>query len=278
LTPSLDLILTRPAQESQVWLSGLERAGHNAVNWPLIEIQPITNSSPLADQLERQTIFNNINTFAALVFVSSSSVEHFFKALQGATVPRTPCWVTGPGTAQALQKHGVPSQQIVSPPANAVQFDSPQLWEVTKNLVKPGEKVLFIRGSDAVPHITNPKSLLQETAKSSPSGSEWLMTQLRQKGVGVSEICVYLRCAPLWDEAQKQSAIETLDQGRIWIFSSSLSVQHLERLIPHQDWSRARALATHTRIAQCALEIGWGVVQVSRPTLSDVLTSLEYFY
>ena len=252
------------------------------VNWPLIEIQPFVsgdNSAVSAIEAERNTIFSSISSFAALVFVSSAAVEHFFCSPRGVALPQVPCWVTGPGTSQALQKHGIPSHQIVSPPVNAPQFDSPQLWEVAKNLVKAGESVLFVRGLDAESigtHISHQDTA--DTADSVPSGSEWLMHQLRQHGVTVREIVVYLRCAPLWDEEQKQRALKTVDQGSIWIFSSSLSLQHLDRIIPQQDWSQARAITTHKRIAQSALDRGWGVVQVSRPTLGDVLTSLEYFY
>ncbi|MGE3348297.1 MAG: uroporphyrinogen-III synthase, partial [Ramlibacter sp.] len=40
---------------------------------------------------------------------------------------------------------------------------------------------------------------------------------------------------------------------------------------------RARAVATHPRIAQAAREAGFGVVCESRPALADVVASIESF-
>lgn len=305
MASSLNLILTRPAQEAPKWLEGLVSGGHQVVNWPLIEISPIARVELIKSN--PQTI-RCINSYSALVFVSSAAVEHFFQALTTETgqvqhiQPHVLCWATGPGTALALKRQGLSAQQIVSPLANAPQFDSPQLWEVTKDLVSAGQKVLFIRGlnqlgekkiTDWPPRSSESVSeddtsdsesgneigseIGSESGSGSGSGSQWLMYQLRQKGVQVDELAVYLRGLPKWSEEQKQKAILTLNQGSIWIFSSSLSVHNLGRLLPTQDWSKCRALTTHNRIAQSALEMGWGVVHASRPTISDVVMSLKYF-
>lgn len=275
----LNIILTRPTHESLNWLEGLERAGYSAVNWPLIEITPI---NPAESGKDNAQVFNKLDTFDAMVFVSSAAVEHFFHALiqtQGLKkfqAQCSKCWATGPGTAQALLKHGVPESQIVSPPANAAQFDSPQLWEISKHLLKPGERVLFVRGLDQP--TTRAASLQHVPATDkAPTGSQWLMSQLHQSGVLVSEIAVYKRSAPQWSEEQKLKIQQTFNAQSIWIFSSSLSLEHLGSLLPHQDWSKGRSIATHDRIAQTAVAMGWGVVKASRPTLSDVLTSLKSF-
>ncbi|MDQ3273162.1 MAG: uroporphyrinogen-III synthase, partial [Pseudomonadota bacterium] len=57
----------------------------------------------------------------------------------------------------------------------------------------------------------------------------------------------------------------------VWLFSSSEAVGHL----PPGDWSQGRALATHPRIAEAARAAGWGVVVESRPTLADIVASIE---
>ena len=297
----LDIILTRPAKESSLWIEGFERAGHRAVNWPLIDIQPIKLD------IHQTQILGEVNTYAALVFVSPSAVEHFFKSLALHPLllkPLNPCWATGLGTAHSLKKYGIGAAQIVSPPMSAPQFDSPRLWEVTKGLVNSGDKVLFIRGLDeesqprqprqprqptqstqstqSIPQvrtIEDPDDVMGKHAVSSQSstGSQWLMAQLRQQGVWVNELEIYQRGIPSWSNEQTKEAIKAVERGSIWILSSSLSVQHLSRLLPHQDWSKARAIATHERIARTAIELGWGVVRSSRPLIADVLTSLEYF-
>ena len=46
-----------------------------------------------------------------------------------------------------------------------------------------------------------------------------------------------------------------------------VSLPDLSRL----DWRRARAVATHPRIAETLRAAGWGVVVESRPALQDVM-------
>jgi uroporphyrinogen-III synthase len=61
----------------------------------------------------------------------------------------------------------------------------------------------------------------------------------------------------------------------VWLFSSSEAVAHLRSLAPGQSWSRACALATHPRIAQAARAAGFGVVCESRPTMAELIASIE---
>ena len=72
----LQIVLTRPQKESQNWLDGVMKAGYQAVNWPLIEISPIKPDQQFLNILSR------LETFSAVVFVSSAAVEHFMNAVQ----------------------------------------------------------------------------------------------------------------------------------------------------------------------------------------------------
>ena len=45
--------------------------------------------------------------------------------------------------------------------------------------------------------------------------------------------------------------------------------------MPCQHWGDALALATHPRIAQVARDVGFGHVQVTRPSLDDVIASIK---
>jgi len=272
LAPSSKIILTRPAQESRQWIEGIESAGYSAINWALIELIPI------ALQKNQIKALGDLSAYVALIFVSTAAVEHFFKSFNVSarlSVPGLTFWATGPGTAQSLKIHGIPSTQIISPSPAAPQFDSPQLWAVASQLVGAGEKVLIIRGSDSHPLDAKENQPQPIAENITPSGSQWLISQLTQNGVLVDEIEVYQRRAPQWSEEQKEAALGAIGEGSIWVFSSSLSLHNLGQILPHQDWSKGRALATHKRIAQTAIDMGWGVVHESRPTLSDVLTSLK---
>ncbi len=61
----------------------------------------------------------------------------------------------------------------------------------------------------------------------------------------------------------------------VWLFSSSEALSNLTVLMPGENWAQARAVATHPRIAQRVQLAGFGTVRLARPTLADVLASIE---
>ncbi|MEX1165450.1 MAG: uroporphyrinogen-III synthase, partial [Hydrogenophaga sp.] len=90
------------------------------------------------------------------------------------------------------------------------------------------------------------------------------------------QACVaYERGAPVWSDALRAQAKAAAATNSLWLLSSSEAVLHLVEGLPGQSWAQAAALATHPRIAEAALEAGFGVVQSARPALPDVLRALE---
>jgi uroporphyrinogen-III synthase len=65
--------------------------------------------------------------------------------------------------------------------------------------------------------------------------------------------------------------------GSVWLFSSSEALTFLPAL-PGVQWSAARAIATHPRIADAARAAGWGTVLQSRPALADIRQSIESLF
>jgi uroporphyrinogen-III synthase len=61
----------------------------------------------------------------------------------------------------------------------------------------------------------------------------------------------------------------------VWCFSNSQAIHNLAHGLPKQSWAKARCIATHPRIAQTAKALGFGEVQMSKPSLADLLVSLE---
>ncbi|MGZ5848089.1 MAG: uroporphyrinogen-III synthase, partial [Ramlibacter sp.] len=171
----------------------------------------------------------------------------------------TQAWATGPGTAQALREAGVPDAQIVAPADDAVRFDSEALWERAAAAVQPGWRVLVVRGAGA---------------DGAPAGRDWLTVRLQAAGAAVDQVAAYARRLPHWSDSQRAAAEQAAVDGSVWLFSSSEAVGNLRRLLPAQDWSRARALATHERIAQAAREAGF-VVACVRPGLDALVRALE---
>jgi uroporphyrinogen-III synthase len=123
-----------------------------------------------------------------------------------------------------------------------------------------GDRVLIVRGGDGAGR---------------EQGREWLLQQLAAGGVAVDTVLAYTRQAPAWSDVQVEAARRAAADGSTWIFSSSEAATHLAALLPGQDWSQARAVATHPRIAAAVRALGFGEVRASRPGLEDVLASIE---
>ena len=257
---AVDIILTRPLAEGVTWANGLKKAGYRVKNWPLIEVTPLT------DMMRLKTALDAWHGYQAVMFVSRAAVTNALGAMKPkAGWGMTRCWATGPGTRAALREVGVPDSLIDSPPPDAAQFDTESLWPVVQAKLQPLKPVLLLRGSDGD----------QEDPSSQGSGRDWLLRQLAMSGVAVEILSVYQRCVPRWDKYRLQEAGLAAQDGSIWIFSSSQALENLTSLLPGQDWSATRAMATHERIVQTAKNMGMGKVVFCRPSVGEVLASLE---
>lgn len=262
----MHVIVTRPQREAQDWVRELSAAGLPAQALPLIDIRPAPDAAAL------QRVWQGLAAadYAGVMFVSANAVTGFFasnKALIGVFAAeaaiKTRAFAPGPGTARALLRAGVAPERIDAPASDAAQFDSEALWQVIGPQVKPGDRVLIVRGSDA-----------QSTAAAG-SGRDWLVQRLAEAGATVEFVVAYQRACPQLDAAQRQLATTAAADGSVWLFSSSEAVHNLQACLPGQSWQAARALATHPRIAAAARQAGFGVVRESRPALADIKASIE---
>jgi len=267
------VIVTRPEREATSWSEQLSVRGFDAVALPLLAIGPVPGG-PARQALE--SAWRQLDRYFAVMFVSTNAVAYFFASKQDiALVPSVfsaihsgvnqgsspQCWAPGPGTARVLREAGVPAQAIHAPSAESgAQFDSEALWRQVRPGLPDGARVLIVRGSDA---------------DASPTGREWLARQLAGAGVQVDSVAAYARGVPAFSASQAELARQAARDGSVWLFSSSQAIRHLVQWMPAQDWGRARAVATHPRIAQTAREAGFGVVCESRPTLDEVVASIE---
>jgi uroporphyrinogen-III synthase len=263
------VIVTRPAPDAQRWVALLQQRGISAEALPLIEIASV------ADLSAARAAWAHLDKYAAVMFVSGNAVEHFFAARRSCAetsaqdlvaLPHVRFMAPGPGTAQVLVAKGVPVAQIDTPPADAAQFDSEALWQLIGQRNWEGLRVLIVRGQSCQ------HGVLDAAAGVVAPGREWLARQLENAGASVDFVVVYERRAPRFTPAQFQRIAASQRDGSVWLFSSSEAVAHLPQ---GADWSQARAIATHSRIAQAAQAAGWGVVIESRPALTDIVASIE---
>ena len=273
----MKVIVTRPRLEADVWVKQLQALHFDAVALPLIHIGAFADTTDVAKAWE------NLHQYSAVMFVSSNAVRYFHPSnipIDGELIAYTAIknianlsnkaskirmWATGPGTRQALLEQGVPNDHIDAPALDAAQFDSETLWSIVKNQVKPGDKVLIVRGS--TPNNVGAEGVAM-------NGRPWLADQLAAAGVQVDVVVSYQRSAPVFDAAELALMAQAATDKSVWLLSSSEAVTNL-RTVSGLNWSNARAVATHPRIAQAARDAGFGVVYESRPLFANVAASIE---
>ncbi len=256
------LLVTRPQPQASDWVDQLRQHGIDAAALPLIAIE-----GP-ADPLPVQALWHELNDTKLLMFVSPSAVDWFFRLrpLEQRWPAHTWAAAPGPGTARALREigatSGLMSEHIMSPPADADQFDSETLWPVLQPLDWQGQTVAIISGGD----------------RQDARGRAWLSDQLRAHGATVKTLLTYQRGPARWTPEQSalaQTASQRPEQ-HLWLLSSSEAIEHLTtHLRPGQRWDTAMALVTHPRIADRAREAGFGRIISCRPTLAAVVSTLR---
>ena len=246
------VVVTRPVQEAQRWAAQLRERGFDPVVLPLIAIGPAPDAQALAMAAA------HADDCAAVMFVSAHAVAGFFGAAPAFACARA--WAPGPATRQALLEAGVPPERIDAPAEDAAQFDSESLWQQVAGQLRAGDRLLVVRGADA---------------GGSSAGREWLAQQAAAAGAEVAYVAAYRRGLPAWSDAQARQAARAAGDGSWWLFSSSEGARNLATLLPRQDWSRARAVATHPRIVQSVRALGFADVVASRPAIEDVVASIE---
>lgn len=240
-------IITRPQPECSVWVEAMRSQALPAVPLPLIDIAPVP------------FLWNASARYDAFVFVSRSAVEGFFHLQSVASLQAARCLVVGLGTRAALIQRGLAANRIDAPSVDAAQFDSEALWRVIGAQSWKGGRVCVVRGSNYLGEA---------------EGRAWLADKLIDVGASVDFLTTYQRRLPVLSEASN-AIVQYPEQGDVWVFSSSQAVQHVKLLLPSQDWSQSRAVATHDRILIAAKGVGFGKVAMTRPVLADVMEALK---
>ena len=272
------VLVTRPQPQADEWVVSLQALGLRAVALPLLGIAPPTDPAPVraawvglaggAKQYATPSAMPSTTPSTAddgsaappavVMFVSPSAVDRFFalKPVGMAWPIGTLAAGTGPGTRRALLAAGVPAAAVLTPPEDGARFDSEALWAVLRDSVRwAGSAVLIVRGE---------------------GGRDWLADTLRHHGAQLHFVEAYRRTMPVLDAPAQAALQQALAQPAdcCWLFSSSEAVGHLPALAPAADWSRARALATHPRIAAAAHRLGVGRVGQVPPRPEAVAQAL----
>lgn len=261
------VIITRPATEAHKWAAALSDAGYQAVALPLVEV------AAAPDPQSVRAAANNLGAFDAAMFVSGNAVEHFF-ASNPAMAPvfcaqaaiKTRALATGPGTVAALLRAQAEAAWIDAPGQDSQQFDSEALWAVMGANVRPGYKVLVVRGLGATVTLFS---------SAQGHGRDWFANQVLAAGGSVEHVVAYQRLAVCLQGSHLALARHAASDGSVWMFSSSEAIGNLVNSCPGQDWKFAKSVVTHPRIGEVARNAGFGTVVESRPSLASLLASIE---
>lgn len=265
------VVVTRPLPEAQRWVKDLRAGGFDAVALPLIALDPVPDAAGL------RLAWQHLPAYTAVMFVSANAVRNFFAAGPPGGPPgfsdpdsQPRAWVTGPGSRQALLREGVATACIDLPALDAGQFDSEALWQQVACQLKPGDRVLIVRGDD-LPQDSAATGLSDHPG----TGRGWLAAAIRASAACPEFVVAYQRRAPNWSAQELALAQAAAIDGSIWLLSSGQALANLCALMPSQRWQQARALATHSRIALAARQVGFGLVRETRPVLAELLLSIE---
>ena len=177
------VLVTRPAEQAGPWVERLRERGIAAEALPLIEI------APAADAAALRSAWSELKACRLVVFVSANAVLHFFSQRPGdfAWPDGVDAGAPGNGTADALRDAGVPLAAIVTPAADAAQFDSESLWARLQGRDWRGARVVVVRGD---------------------GGRDWLGERLVAAGARVDTVSAY----PVWLFSSSE-AIANLEQA-----------------------------------------------------------------
>ncbi|REG61474.1 uroporphyrinogen III methyltransferase/synthase [Paraburkholderia sp. BL6669N2] len=248
------VVITRPAGQSNELIARLAAAGIATLDFPLIDIAPVTDDAPLRAALA------SLERYALVVFVSPNAVDQAFAHSDAIWPHALPIGVVGPGSVQALARHGVaaPAYKVISPPSGSdedtARFDSEGLFAAIDTALGAtsleGKRVLIVRGD---------------------GGREWLAERLREAGAEVDTVAAYRRLVPepsigAWARVHELLAGEP----HAWLLTSSEGVRNLHELAQDHltageiaQLKRAALVTPHPRIAQTARALGFDSMTVS---------------
>lgn len=229
------VVITRPLAQAQPLAERIAAQGRAVELLPLLEISPLPDQAPL------QAALSTLGSYALAAFVSPNAVEAAFAHITSWPAGLKAA-VVGEGSRAALLAHGVPAEDIFSPPDPAAS-DSEHLLAALDLSALSGKRALIVRGE---------------------SGRELLADSLRSAGVAVDAVAAYRRSVPALTPSLAAQLGKLADGDTEWLLTSSEALRGLVALLNELDGTRAVAkvqrqhiIVPHTRIAETAKQAGF---------------------
>lgn len=246
------VVITRPLAQA-LPLAGQVRALGRAV-----EVLPLLEIAPLADQSALVATLARLHEFALVAFVSPNAIDAAFAHI-AAWPPGVTLAVLGEGSRAALAAHGIaPDRVNIVSPADAAHSDSEHLLQTLDLDALRGRRVLIVRGE---------------------SGRELMADGLRAAGAHVTTIAAYRRGVPALTPALAERLAGLLAVPNDWVITSSEALRGLMQLLARVDlvakMQQQQLIVPHARIAATARELGLPHVTLTGSGDERLLAALQ---
>ena len=221
----LNIVVTRPKEQAVSLQQDIEQLGGNVILFPLLEIEPVSDTRHLHDLITR------LPDFDLAIFISPNAVRYGMAAILAMRgLPSAPHIATvGQGSAQALRDAGI--KDIIAPQGRS---DSESLLALPQLQNIRGWKIVIFRGD---------------------GGREFLGDALKARGAEVEYLACYRRSRPL----QNIGILLTHKLDAITV-SSSEALEYFWDMLDEtgrRQISSVPLFVPHARIAEKATLQGW---------------------
>jgi uroporphyrinogen-III synthase len=235
----LQVLVTRPLDQSQSLSSAINNAGGIALPFPLLDITPVEDARMLHQQLAQLQHCN------LAIFISPNAVSYGLAAIAAAraTLPKQVATI-GAGSARALREAGIAS--VIAPTERS---DSEGLLALPELADMRGKHVIILRGD---------------------GGRELLADTLSSRGA----IVEYASC---YQRSKTRKTLDELLALRpeVLTVTSSEALAHLLEMMSENVALLALPLfVPHARIAESARSLGWREVILTASGDDGLLASL----
>jgi uroporphyrinogen-III synthase len=246
----LSVLITRPKNQAERLARVIEQVGGEAIVFPTIEIEPITENIALRVMME------HLNDYDIAVFVSANAVEQSMAYLtSGGPYPSTLIFAAiGEATKNALRSFGITN--VIAP---TERYDSEALLNLPDMRDVENKRIIIFKGD---------------------GGREMLAKTLRSRGATVDAAVCYRRMRSQQDPSALK---EQWHAGNIHAVSA-MSLESLINLYDILDEPTRRLLAAtpvfvpHQRIAEAARPLKLAQIRVIGAHDDDLIEELSLLH
>lgn len=250
------VIITRPLAQAGALAQLVTALSREAVIFPLLEILPLADVTPL------RAVLDEVANYGLIVFVSPNAIDAAC-AVRKEWPVGLQLGVVGEGSWRALKRHGInaANSRIVQP-QDTEQQDSEGLLAALDLAALHGQRALIVRGEN---------------------GREHLADSLRAAQIDVTTVAAYRRIAPKLDAPCRVQLQYLLHANGDWMITSSESLRVLLQMAHElgdsadvSKMQQQRLLVPHRRIAETARGLGFTQVTLTASGDLGLLTALQF--